>query len=240
MNYDSFSNDPDADLFSEEKSTEEILKDDIEVSSSGHKHTIDGTTCPTCNVEHPDLASKMPTEASEALLSLLDAMPDSVARHFLDIDGGNIQQKRPQAELLGTFIGYAERQEKKNSLGPVLLAIVEQLDEETGGRISRKWRLYESERNLVISHKIMKSTNAAIDAAQSENAGPEYKMPLEFTVRYAIERLQEAKDEYLQAAEETGYEPLQELLDNGVYPDNYRRENQHSIHETLFEELITR
>lgn len=242
MSYDPFGDDPDADIFrdDDDEIIEETKSEDIE-AGSGHKHTLDGTECPTCGVIHPTfLTDELPAEAVDAILTFFDAMPDEFVASILESGGGNRSKSRPQAEMLTAFIGYTERMEKNNAMGPVLHAIVEHLDEQTGGRISAKWRIYDTERRLVISHKILKSANTAYDDALTNDAKPGYISLLEMVIDFAQERLAICKQNYIDAAQVINYEPSESILEHGVYPDDEERETQQSIAEDLYERLLVK
>ncbi len=243
MSYDPFGDDPDADIFCDDD--EDIIEeakaaDNIE-TGSGHKHTLDGSDCPTCGVVHPTfLAEELPPEAVEAVLTFFDAMPDPFVASILESGGEGKSRSAPQGEMLTAFMGYANRVEKKNTMGPMMLAIIEHLDEQTGGRISAKWRIYEAERKLVIAHFIMKSANTALDDAIGNDAKPGNISLLELVVDFARERLEMCKTAYLAAAELINYEPIESLLEGGVYPDDHKQETQQSIADDIYELLLVK
>jgi len=243
MSYDPFGDDPDADIFrddEEEDILEETKSEDIE-AGTGHKHTLDGTECPTCGVIHPTyLTEELPSGAVEAILNFFDAMPDEFVASILESGGDNRSTPRPQAEMLTAFIGYTGRMERNNATGPVLHAIVEHLDEQTGGRISAKWRIYDTERRLIISHDILKSANTALDDAHVNEAKPHYISLLELVVDFARERLEICKQKYLDAAAVINYEPVESILEYGTYPDDEERETQQSIADDLYERLLVK
>lgn len=243
MSYDPFGDDPDADIFRDDEDVEENLgatpahDPDLDSRGNGHKHSIDGSECPTCNVVHPrPFGDDLDPQAEDAMLGLFDVMPDELVREILNSDGkGN---NRPQAEMLTSFLDFTERMDRANALGPVLRAIVEHLDEETGGKITAKWRIYDAERRLVITHKIFKSTNTALDDGQTNEANKNYLSMLELLMDFAKERLAMLTEQYTKACEALNEEPHQSIIEYGKYPDNEPRSEPELIMNELYRELM--
>lgn len=242
MSYDPFGDDPDADIFRDDN--DEVLEEaqttsDIE-SGTAHKHTVDGTECPTCGIIHDDFLSEdLPAEAVEAILTFFDAMPDEFVMSILE-GRGTGKKTKPQADILTTFIGYTERMDSTNEIGPLMLAIVEHLDEQTGGKISAKWHIYEAERRLIISHKVFKSANTALDDATTNEADASYISLLGLTLDFAKERLKICKENYLKVATAINYEPTESILEHGLRPDNQERDTQEEIANELHKQLLVK
>lgn len=238
MSYDPFGDDED--IFLDDQDTEEILEGgpdpDLDSKSNNrHNHTIDGSECPTCETVHHNPFGSLDAEAQDAMLSFLDSLPDGLVRELLGDEKGS--NKRPQAEMLTAFLGFTERMDKTNTIGPALRAIIEHLDEETGGRITAKWRIYDTERRLVLTHKILKSVNTALDDAITNEASKSYTSLLELLTDFAKERIEFLITHYEEVSKTLNYEPLESVIDNGTYPDDVDRNAYDMFSEELYKEL---
>jgi hypothetical protein len=231
--------DPDADIFSDEEIEEERSAEEDPKLDTGHKHTIDGSTCPTCQVEHPNIAGDIDPRALEAFLTFLDAMPPSLVHEMLESEISGGKNKRPQAEMLTGFMSYAEKMDNVGTSTPVMRAVVEYLDEQTDGRISRRWKVYESERRLVVTHHMHNSARLAMEEATEEGAEPNkhFLGLLEMIIDYTTERMELVRQKYYEACAEAGYEPDQLIIEEGKY--NYPEE-YNSVMEELHRELTIR
>lgn len=218
MSYDPHG-DLDADIFSDDDIEEELAIEDDPRLDAGHKHTIDGSVCPTCNIEHPDIAKDIDPRAKEAFLTFLDAMPSSLVHEMLESEIGGGKNKRPQAEILTGFMGYAEKMDNLGQSNPILRAVVEYLDEQSDGRVTKKWRVYDYERRIVVTHRMRESARGAIKEANEEGAEPDkhFLGLVEMILDYTDERMELVREKYYEACAEAGYDPRPDILENGTY-----------------------
>lgn len=197
---------PDADLF--------------EDPGKQHKHTVDGSTCPRCNRIHTQLDfENIPEEEMELLLDILDRVPDELVDAVVSqITGGN--RIPPHAEFISLFFGLrgVGGFDKDNRPGPMLRALAEVVDEHTDGEVTRRYRFYEIERQIITSHQLLKTLNNALEAAKMANAkGPMWA--LEFTCEFMIDRLTVTTTRYRKLAAELGVEVDEQLIAAGVYAE---------------------
>lgn len=241
MTYDPFGEDPDADIFRDEnedtkekESTAQATpQEDIE-DIDGHRHRVDGQVCNTCNIAHGNgsIYQELPAEAIEALLELLDNMPDHLVRDLFDTEIG-IKNRR-EADLLTTFMRYTENKSRRNKDGPLLQAIMEYIDEQSNGAVSARWRAYEAERKLVIGHEILKNVNDSLEEArQIEEASVVFLSLLELVLDIAHQRVEHYKKEYLEASYDADYAVNDAIMENGVYPENYAEGKSDLVHEFI-------
>lgn len=239
MTYDPFGEDLDADIFAdepdetEEHTPQESHPEDIE-NGNGYRHRIDGEICSTCNVAHGDgsVYRELPSVAVEALLKLLDSMPDHIVHEIFNEDLG--LNSRREADLLTTFMKYTENQNRKNKDGPLLQAIMEFLDAQSNGAVSARWRVYEAERKLVVSHKILKNVNGSLEEARGiEEASPVFLSLLELVLDIANERVMQHKQAYLEAAYSADYKIHDEILESGTYPEDYAEDKSDLVHDFI-------
>jgi len=238
MSYDPYGEDPD-DIFDEDDDqlTSEFEEEDPDLDARpAHKHTIDGTECPTCEVIHNQPFRGSDPRAEEAILTFFDAMPDEFVAEILD--GSSSSKKKPQAELITHFLGFADRLDHSNRYGPAIRAIIEHLDEQTGGRITAKWKFYDVERRIVITHKLLKSLTITRDNINNfheinEKAKGLLEL-LNMLTDYLHERLVILEAEYRNAASDVDEEPCQELIDTGKHP----AEKLQDLPDIAVEELL--
>lgn len=195
---------PDADLF--------------DSSTKQHKHTVDGTTCPRCNRVHTQIDfDNIPEADMELLLDLLDRVPDELVDAMVaEITGGN--RIPPHAEFIGMFFGLrgVGGFDRDNRPGPMLRALAEVVDEATNGAVTKRYELYELERQLITSHQLLKALNNALEASRVVNSkGPMWA--LEFTCEFMIDRLSVTTHRYRKLAAEYGVDIDEQLIAAGVY-----------------------
>lgn len=198
--------------------------DDLFESSGGisrpnqHKHTIDGSMCPTCGIVHNfELFKEAPPEVISSLLTFLDSMPDAVAKSLLDM---GMADPAPSAMLATKFLSYSKEVDEHNVEGPLLRAIFEILDRQTDGELSRMWDIYDVERELIGSHTQLKSLNQFLDMSlDDENAPHDVRTMLQTLVQYMVARIEQLENDYYEACSGSDYEPLPSIIDSGTYPE---------------------
>lgn len=201
-----YGDDPDADLFG-----------DAHANVNGHKHTIDGTICPTCLVVHDveSLPVDVPDEALDVLLSMFDDLPDDVVKKMLQ---PRLESPK-SSQFITAYLGFFNDMEHGNTLAPTLRAVVEVLDKMTDGEITRRAEFYNAERELIAAHLALKSVNTVLDDATTAQAPKELIAALDFVCDYTMTRISSFTNEYREIAERYGFETHDSIIQGGIYPE---------------------
>lgn len=207
----------DDDIFNEDEDVTEEISQQEDVASDGHLHTIDGTICPTCKLRHPNIASDLDETSKEAFLSFLDQMPPQLVKEMLEEEGRN--KRKPQADMLNGFARFTEKMDNTGQTFPILRAIVDVIDEQTDGQLSKMWKVYDYERILAVTHAMKKSTQSAIEDAHEAEVEITKGMQglLGLIMDYIEERMEIVRQEYFEACIEAGYEPKPSVVEEGKY-----------------------
>lgn len=210
--------DLDDDIFNEDEDVvEESPQQQDDVAPDGHLHTIDGTICPTCKLRHPNIASELDETAKEAFLTFLDRMPPQLVRDMLEEESRN--KRKPQADMLNGFMRFTEKMDNTGTTFPVLRAIVDVIDEQTDGHLSKMWKVYDYERVLAVTHAMRRSTREAIQDAHEEKVevSKGFKGLLDLIMDYIDERMEMLREEYFAACIAADYEPKPSIIEEGKY-----------------------
>lgn len=196
------------------------------VSATGHKHSIDGSVCPRCSRPHPPVPEDMDPEARTALLELLDAMPDALVDVMIGAFGGGMAggEVPPHAHFMQVFFQAVHASDYDNRPGPVLRAVAEVLDELSGGQVSRRIKIYECERQLIVTHRVLKTCNNAMEEARSQDMdGPLWLMG--FACEFLLDRLGIIASQYRKLCAEASMDPDEQVIEVGLLtnPDDMTR-----------------
>jgi len=191
-------------------------------SRKQHKHTIDGTICPTCNVVHSVPPNSFSPQEIEQMLSFVDNLPDELVKALLT--SGSMRTP-VYAEMLTGFLDYSAKIDEAYDIAPLMRAAVEVLDDLTDGKVTKRWRIYEIERRIITTHVSLKAVKSAIkDNSQhqdEEEPHVEFNALLGFLEDFLIGRVTHLNKAYVEEAESVGYEPVQRILDEGLYPEDF-------------------
>ena len=210
---------------------------DILGETPQRKHALDGSVCPSCGIAHElESDQDLPEEVLDKLAEFLDGVPAGAIHSKITV----ARSTPGHNHLMQDFINFAQELEKVAREAPLLRALAETVDELSGGQVQRLWRVYQSERELMIGHILVKSVNRMLDLrapgeAQTEPT-TETKMLVELleTLQAAsIERIQKAAELYRLRAGETGVPVDEQLIETGVFSDEHEVSHFREGMETL-------
>lgn len=199
-----YTEDADDDLF------EETDVDD----EQAHGHALDGTTCRKCYRIHS--MDGLPTEgpARDQMIAMMRMFPEHMLMNFLN--EGDFNSHIPTRIAYGWLKGASQTQES-GSAEPLRRAIGELLDEMTGGRLTALWKVYESERQVMVNQHILKLMNESIQwmrdkdtSEYSENSLAKFSASLhvaDFICELVAERVVSSYNKYKMHCSEADVEP---------------------------------
>lgn len=136
--------DPDDDLFESKPATPEHSSDAEEPGSDSEEATI------VSGLDKDELLQMLeglPPDAIRELSRLSSRALEEVIRKYTDMPQG--------AQFLSRFLEYMAMPSEASRQLPWIQAIVGHLDEESGGKITLRWRVHECERQLIAAHAVL-------------------------------------------------------------------------------------
>lgn len=221
------------------------VRDILDSGSDNRRHMLDGTSpCNACGgVVHNIVApSDLPSEVLDALSNFLDGMPGDVLSSQIII----ARSTPDRSKVIADFMEFSKILNEVGADGPLIRAIAEVVDEMSGGKVERLWRVYQSERELLIAHTVLKAINTMKVGLEGKKGTAEqgaddevlWKL-LEQLQNSTMERIGAAVERYRFRAGETGVAIDEQLIETGTYsPDHNRsRFTDHTMSEPIATEI---
>lgn len=186
-------------------------------------HVLDNVNpCHSCGgaIHRIVLSDGIPSEVLDGISQHLDEMPEEVRL-------SQLQVARSMPERTRTVIEYAAFTKDLGSIasnGPLLRALAEVVNEMSGGRLEMLWQIYQSERELIIEHYVLKATNSMVEIL-SEKQGTIYQGVDDHILLGVLSQIQEhflgeiktSSERYRFKAGESHYEVDEMLISVGIF-----------------------
>lgn len=182
--------------------------DDDVFTTSGHTHvhTFDNKPCRKlgCGVTH-DVRLKnnldLPPEVAEQLSKLLDTVPKDIVDHAVIVAGPAEEDMHEATKK--AFLRFAHIVKAMNANAPMTLALFDVLDEQTNGSVTRHYKVYKAEADLINMHVIKDTLDTFTSWLHGPDPDPKpnedaFRALQELDV-FISERLEHYAEEYRQA-----------------------------------------
>lgn len=222
-----FDRNVDEDIFEEEKSSTSSPQAS---TPNGHKHTIDGSICPTCSRVHNFMGVNLSPQQQEELLSALDQVPGKIAAEFLS---WNDNARHHSSNLAYTFLHYNHIASTTAYDIPILTSLMEVIDQMTGGQATRMWRIMNVERELVAAHSTLKELNNRLTAEHSRVDDEKFReneeaMKMHFQTVHVLDflcdlmgdRITSLVKKYRGQCRNAEVDPKDEVITSGTFPED--------------------
>lgn len=196
-----------------------VAGEDDDLFDDPHTHTshnLDGEYCPICGLVHTiNSQDELPPEIKKKISEYLDTLPPGVKAEIIEVI------RNDSSGYLQQFRNFYDQTLMTNSSGPLVRALIESLDAITNGDVSKRWKLYVMERDVICAFIILKACRTVFDEPLPEEATLDATTAMTTLMERILEECQNKLTHYIEVytreCEVRGVEIDISLIEKGMH-----------------------